>query len=531
MPDEARYGAIAQEMIERDDWVALRLGGFHWLEKPPLAVWGIAESVRVFGDNGFAIRLPSAIAGLLAALAAGFVAARATGRANLVALVVAVQATTIGPLLFGTAAITDGALTGMLALTMATWYGACTSTGRSRLGWLVATGIAAGMAFLCKGFLALAVPALAGGMHLLWQRRVRDLLTMPWVPIAVATLVVLPWAVAIHRREPRFWEFFIEIVHLRRAMRPDGIQHPEPWWLYLAILPPLGLFWTLLWPKAATALRDRCPWQEGVRFSIAWIVGPLVLLSASGGKLPTYTLPLFPPISVLVTIGLIRAHETGRVTLGSPERLARALLPVAAAAAVVLACTGTAWTPIPALWNTDAAVRWLVVAGALLVWAVIDRWSWLAADAERWLLRTATAPALALACIPFLFPDAIVRGVRNPWTLLHEAHTPLSTASCVISTSPLAHAVIWETRRRDLLVTGWPGEFDGGMQPQEDLARLVPTERLAETIRTRLAAAPGTTVALVCPTDDAAFEATRALPAPDGQFEREGVTVLVWRAR
>ena len=530
MPDEARYGAIAQEMIERDDWIALRLGGFHWLEKPPLAVWGIAGSLRALGDGAFAIRLPSAIASLLAAMAAGWVAARATGRPNLVALVVAVQATTVGPLVFGTAALTDGALAGMLAATMATWYGACTSSGRARLAWLVATGVAAGLAFLCKGFLALAVPALAASMHLLWQRRVRDLLTMPWVPIVVAALVVLPWAIEIHRREPNFWEFFVEFVHLRRAVRPDGIHHPEPWWLYLALLPALGLFWTLLWPKAAVALRERNPWQDGVAYAIAWLVGPLLLLSASSGKLPTYTLPLFPPIAVLVALGLVRAHETGRATIGPPERLARGLLLAVAGVAALLALTGTAWTPIPALWVDGTGTRWTAVAGALLAWAAIDRWSWRAHDAETWLLRTASAPALALACVPFLFPDAFVRGVRNPWSLLREANAALASADCVVSTSPLAHAVIWQTGRRDLLVTGWPGEFDGGMQPAEDLARLVPTETLTATIQRRLAAKSGATVALVTPTQDAAATAADALPPPETRFERDGVAVLVWRA-
>ena len=80
VPDEARYGAIGSEMLERSDWIALRLGGFHWLEKPPLAIWGIAASEAAFGENGFAIRLPSVLGMLLGALAAGWVAARATRR-------------------------------------------------------------------------------------------------------------------------------------------------------------------------------------------------------------------------------------------------------------------------------------------------------------------------------------------------------------------------------------------------------------------------------------------------------------------
>jgi hypothetical protein len=136
-----------------------------------------------------------------------------------------------------------------------------------------------------------------------------------------------------------------------------------------------------------------------------------------------------------------------------------------------------------------------------------------------------------LACVPFLFPDAIVRGTRNPWALLETAHAHLAQADCVMATAPLAHAVIWETRRRDLLVTGSPAEFDGGMQPPEDLARLVATERLAETIRQRLACDGVRRIALVAPVDDGAVTATAELPEPAARMERDGVVVLLWESR
>jgi hypothetical protein len=132
--------------------------------------------------------------------------------------------------------------------------------------------------------------------------------------------------------------------------------------------------------------------------------------------------------------------------------------------------------------------------------------------------------------VPWLFPDAIVRGTRNPWALLSQAHAQLASADCVISTSPLAHAAIWSTRRRDILVTGWPGEFDGGMQPDEDTARLIPTDRLAQTIEQRLAQSRGASVALLAPSVDGTIDAVRGLPEPNRRFEHDGVTVLVWTA-
>jgi 4-amino-4-deoxy-L-arabinose transferase-like glycosyltransferase len=261
-----------------------------------------------------------------------------------------------------------------------------------------------------------------------------------------------------------------------------------------------------------------------------WLVGPLLVLSASSGKLPTYTLPLFPPLALLLALGLRRAHEAGAISLGAPERWARRLLLAAAATAALFAATGTAWTPVPALWTSHGAVRWSLVAAALVAWAALDRWSWRARGAEHWLVRTAAAPAIALACVPFLFPDAVVRGPRHPWTVLQRGHEALTSADRVIATSPLAHAVIWQTRRRDVLVTGWPGEYDGGMQPQEDLDRLVPTERLVETIRATLASGQARSVALVSPERDSAADAAATLPPPQLRLEHEGVLVLVWRS-
>ena len=36
VPDEPRYGVIPAEMIETGNWLALRMAGFVYYEKPPL---------------------------------------------------------------------------------------------------------------------------------------------------------------------------------------------------------------------------------------------------------------------------------------------------------------------------------------------------------------------------------------------------------------------------------------------------------------------------------------------------------------
>ena len=67
-PDETRYGEIPREMIVGGDWVVPHLNGLRYFEKPPLGYWLHAGSILLFGENNFAVRLPSAMAVGLSAM-------------------------------------------------------------------------------------------------------------------------------------------------------------------------------------------------------------------------------------------------------------------------------------------------------------------------------------------------------------------------------------------------------------------------------------------------------------------------------
>lgn len=74
--DEATYAQVLKESVQKENYLSftpletMLLTGFtyfgnNWFEKPPLQFWLTAASAKVFGFNEFALRLPSALFGIL----------------------------------------------------------------------------------------------------------------------------------------------------------------------------------------------------------------------------------------------------------------------------------------------------------------------------------------------------------------------------------------------------------------------------------------------------------------------------------
>ena len=66
--DEPRFAEASREMIERGDYIVPRFNNQLRLDKPTIAYWAQTASYRVFGQNDFAVRFPSAIAAAFTAL-------------------------------------------------------------------------------------------------------------------------------------------------------------------------------------------------------------------------------------------------------------------------------------------------------------------------------------------------------------------------------------------------------------------------------------------------------------------------------
>jgi 4-amino-4-deoxy-L-arabinose transferase-like glycosyltransferase len=66
--DEINFAESAREMILSGDYVTVQINFEPFWEKPPLFIWAQVLSMKLFGINEFAARLPNAVSGILSLL-------------------------------------------------------------------------------------------------------------------------------------------------------------------------------------------------------------------------------------------------------------------------------------------------------------------------------------------------------------------------------------------------------------------------------------------------------------------------------
>lgn len=306
-PDEGRYAAVGWEMAAGGSWLVPHLNGFEHLQKPPLIYWCTAVSMKVFGYNEWAARMPSALAACGILLLTIAIARRLWGenRARIAAIVLV---STL--MFFGLARVLTPDMLMSFFITAAIAalvYQRC---------WLFF--IMMGLGFLTKGPMALVVPLSAAlGTHLARDRslpRVR----FPWLRgITLTLLIGLSWFIVLALLKPMLFDYFWRNELLDRfASSKHG--RSKPFWFFAPILIGGLLPWTFLIPglirQAWLRIREKqvSPTQG---LLLGWTVLPLIILSLSGSKLLTYVLPLMPAFALAFSTRFTDVRKTCRVAV------------------------------------------------------------------------------------------------------------------------------------------------------------------------------------------------------------------------
>jgi 4-amino-4-deoxy-L-arabinose transferase len=513
-PDEVRYAEVAREMLASGDWVSPHFNGVRYFEKPALGHWLNAISIGLLGENAFAVRLPVALATGLAALIVFLLARRFLGAPTAV-LAAAIFLTTFLVAGVGTFALLDAFLALFLTAALAAYYVALRSVGAQRRAWLIACGAACGAAFLVKGFLALAIPVVVAAPYLAAGRRWRELAVSPWWPIAMAAVVALPWSVLVHLREPDFWRYFFWVEHVQRFTADDA-QHAAPFWYYLAYLPLTGWPWILLLPAALTGLKRGGADRDFVTYLAVWAVLPFLFFSASKGKLATYVLPCFAPLSILLAAGLERYFAAGYTRAWRLGAAAVAVAFLAALGIVVLAQTGALGA---APYGVGEGGRFALLVAAL-VGGVAGGLVAIAARAPGARIAGIAAAGVGLlAPLQLALPRQALDNFAPAATVARFAG---GEGTVVVSDAPLFGTAAWVLKRDDVYVVS-PGEIDYGLSFPDAKARLLDGPAFAAL----LAANRGRReVVLVC-VPSTERDLRPWLPA--GALREQKGNVIVWR--
>ncbi|MFV3307265.1 lipid IV(A) 4-amino-4-deoxy-L-arabinosyltransferase [Pseudomonas sp. NY15181] len=466
IPDETRNAQIAQAMVESGDWVSPHLLGLRYFEKPTGGYWLIAASQAVFGENLFGVRFASALVTAFSTLLVLLVARRLwndprrTWAAGLLYASFGLIAGQAGY------ANLDPQFTLWVNLSLAAlWFAFDAATPRGRIAAWSLLGAACAMGLMTKGFLALLLPVIVGLPYALLNRRFMELLRYGPLAVLVAVLVCLPWALMIHAREPDFWNFFFWHEHIRRFAGEDA-QHSRPFWFFVPLLFASALPWAVL---VIPALRNGFSRLRDPRtgFLLLWFLMPFLFFSLSKGKLPTYIMPCFAPLVLLMADTLTDALQQGRqrmLRINGALNLLIGLLALIALVVIQLRRPIYLDETPSVLMVGIVCISWLV-CGALQLMRPARLWA---------------APAFALWILVALLPAAMPNHMVNskmPDQFVLEHLDELRAADSLLSNDlGAATALAWRTGRSDVNLLNTVGELKYGLGYPEGAGRSIPLE-------------------------------------------------------
>ena len=413
-PDEGRYAEIPREMLAGGDFVLPHLNGVLYFEKPPLYYWLNAAALTLPGRPELLCRLAGALFGL-----AGVGLAWALGRSIGGPRVARVSGLVLGssPLwvALSRATIIDMTLTFFLSATLTCFWLAQEREKGERGERLLWYGMfaAAALATLAKGLIGFVIPGAVIFFYLLFARRWRLLLRVPWVGgILLFLTIAAPWHVLAARRSPDFLWFYFVHEHLQRYATSEA-RRQAPFWFFAAILAVGLLPWSGLLPAAArlfrgTGRRDR----GGLIFLACWAGFVFVFFSVSQSKLVPYILPAIPPLAVLIALALVEKEEDERLRswVRSGGAVGALLLAVLAAALV--------WVSLGRVREVSTGVVPGLLALSLPTLAVclFSAWLWRRGGFESLprLGTLAAGPVLLVLCLVSLGPRASQRLSAEP---------------------------------------------------------------------------------------------------------------------
>ena len=313
--DEGRYAEMAREMVVSGDYVTPRLNAIKYFEKPPLQTWVNAITFEAFGLGEWQARLWTGLSALFGIALVGYTGTRLfNAKVGITASVV--LASSFWWAAMGHVNTLDMGLSGMMTL------GLCglllaqrdQATPREQRNGMLLCWLGMALATLSKGPIGIVLP---GAVLFIYTFVARDWRIWQRLHLIKGLLlyfaITTPWFVLVSRANDEFLHFFFIHEHWERFT--SKVHHRDgPWYyfiplLVLGIFPWLGLLLQSMWHGTKQLAST---FQPG-KLLLIWAAFIFVFFSISSSKLPSYILPVFPALALLIAMHLDRKAYRGLV--------------------------------------------------------------------------------------------------------------------------------------------------------------------------------------------------------------------------
>jgi len=326
MWDETRHAEAAWQMLQRGDYIDYYFDDVRddWLAKPPLGVWLIALAYRLLGFNEWALRTPSALAGV-GIITLTYALVRLYRSATLAALVALVLMLCRG--IVGHHMARSGDLDAVYVLTaMAMIYLFQLAEVRGKRWLLPLAGLCGGLCFMTKGFMmGIFLPGL--GLYVLLSGQLVRLLKdwLFWLGTLIMGAAIGGWYLAVKRLGTPFansqygvdaWDVMVNYDIFRRYTEKLEGNNTTSWfvmealdirfgpWLYLLILLLLYLGWQhrSTTRQILSGIWNYLRADHLMLLSLCMVIPTCALFASSATKFNWYVAITIPFLAILTVV-------------------------------------------------------------------------------------------------------------------------------------------------------------------------------------------------------------------------------------
>ncbi len=316
--DSVQHATMAMRMALNDDFLNIYKGDNPYLDKPHMHFWLAALSMKLFGINHIAYRIPALLCLFLGAFSTKKLADLLYGNQNLgfLASLIFLSAQTI--ILSAHDVRTDAVLTGFVIFSIWQFVKFIKTQSLGSVFW---AGLGAAIAFSSKGLIAVAIIGACVFMYLLYSREWKKFFNLKiLIGFLAFVLGILPILYAYNHQ---FGEEGIRFILLNQSfdrLNGNGFKATSPDYSFFfhtllwAFLPFSLVFYVGVFDKTAWFIKNKFRKQPGVEFLTLggfWLV--MLVFSASKFKLPHYLNGLIAVLAVFTAAYLFEVFRKNQI--------------------------------------------------------------------------------------------------------------------------------------------------------------------------------------------------------------------------